>query len=52
MKCGRGLLEFKGGKFKAPRAGKFRVCAIGAGKENVKRQRVAEPSLALSGAKG
>lgn len=49
MKCGGGLPEFKGGKFKAPRAGKFRVCAVRAGKGNVKRQKVANPALALSG---
>lgn len=37
MKCGGGLPEFKGGKFKAPRVGKFRVCTV-----NVKKQRVAD----------
>lgn len=50
MKCGGGLPEFKGGKFKAPRSGKFRVCAVGKG--NVMRQRVADLALALSEAEG
>lgn len=42
MKCRGGLLQFKGRKFKALRAGKlvkFRVCSAGAGKRNVKRRR-------------
>lgn len=52
MKCGGGLPEFKGGKFKAPRSGKFRVCTVGAGKGNVMRQRVADLALVLSEAEG